>query len=345
MKQNNHSKLNFVTSFKFWIIIPAVIALTAIIMGIIFGLNLDYDFKKVNTFNVNFNTTVLTNEYDLLETELNNIITNHEVVDYQIEKVGFGAENGLIVRIVQNDKITDDFMTTLKTDIENNLHASVSNKIVSPVVITTTNTIVNMPINVLSVSLYATLAVGCILIFAFFYNWIRYNLVAGYSLVLSVLFEVAMLFAMQIVCRIPFNTNFIISYILMIATTIIITTIINNHIKNNLNEEKYAKFSNQERVFDAVKLNYLSVLVYIAIAILALIACGIFAEISVLYTIISICLGLIISIFTSLFFNTTLWSLWYKKDKDLRLKRRIELEKKRLEDKDKKNKTDDKIVV
>ena len=65
---------------------------------------------------------------------------------------------------------------------------------------------------------------------------------------------------------------------------------------------------------------------------------------SLIYLGIAIILGLIISAFVSLFINTSLWSFWYKKDKDNVLKRRLAAEKHKEELKANK-KTDDKIVV
>ena len=89
-------------------------------------------------------------------------------------------------------------------------------------------------------TLYAALAVGCILLFGFIYNWIRFNLVAGYSSVLSQLFGIAMLFVIQVVARIPFNTNYIIAYTLLVISSTILTTFINNSLKNTLTNPKFA---------------------------------------------------------------------------------------------------------
>lgn len=342
MRQNNKDRMNFVTSFKYWIILPIVIAVVAIVLGAIFGLNLDYDFRNVDTFNVKFNTTITTAEYEVFEDEIAEIIEKNDVCDYRLERIGEGAENGILVKIASSEDIAID---DIKTEIEDSLETSAGDKITSAVIISITDTVINLPRNVLSITLYTLLAVGLIMLAMFIYTWIRYNLVAGYSSVLAILFEIAMLFGMQVVTRIPFNTNFLIAYVVMIISTAVLITIINNHIKATLNDEKYAKSSNAERVILAVKANYKGVVIASASAIVALMIVGFMGSVSTLYTTLSIILGLVISILTTLFFFTTIWSLGYKKDKDKMLKRRIELEKKRLEEKDKKNKTDEKIVV
>lgn len=342
MKQSKNTKLNFVTSFKYWIILPIVIAILAIVLGAIFNLNLDYDFRKVDTFNIQFNATVTASEYEALESEIANIVDKHEICDYRLDRVGEGAQNGVIVKLVANDNYDID---ALKLDLEENLEKNIQSSLTTDIIISTTDTITNTPQNVLSMTLYAALAVACVLVLAFIYNWIRYNLVAGYSLVMAVLFEIAMLFGLQVVARIPFNSNFLIAYGIMIITTIIMITCLNNALKENLAQDKYAKCTNAERVISCVKSIYLGVIIAFALAMVALIVVGLMGSLSTLYTMLSILLGLIISILVSLFFYTTIWSLFYKKDKDNMLKKRIALEKKRLEEKDKKIKTDDKIVV
>ena len=50
MKSNN--KFNFVKSFKYWMITPIVLLLVAIVFSAVFGLNLDYDFRTVSSFDV-----------------------------------------------------------------------------------------------------------------------------------------------------------------------------------------------------------------------------------------------------------------------------------------------------
>lgn len=342
MKQNKKTQLNFVTSFKYWIIFPIVVAVLAIILGSIFNLNLDYDFKTVDTFNVQFNTTITDTEYETLENNIAEMLNNHKVEDYRLDRIGEGAENGVIVQIVSNKSIDID---EIKLDLEANLKTNVQAELTSDIIISTTDTISNEPRNVLSMTLFASLSIALIILLGFIYNLVRYNLVAGYSLVLTMLFEIAMLFGLQVVTRIPFNANFMIAYVLMVLTTVILTTCINNFIKTDLSDDKYAKSTNADRVIRAVKSIYIGVIIAFALAIIAFMIVGFMGSLSTLYTMISIVLSLFISILSSMFFYTTIWTFFYQKDKDNTLKRRLELNKKKLEDKEKKIKIDEKIVV
>ena len=67
-----------------------------------------------------------------------------------------------------------------------------------------------------------------------------------------------------------------------------------------------------------------------------------FGDLTLIYTMISIILGLIVAMFVVYFFEFSVWSFWYKKDKDATLRRKIENDKKKA---NQANKTDDKIVV
>jgi len=334
MKSNN-----FISKFKYIMLIPIIIVLASIVIGAVFGFNFDYDFRNVSAFNVKFNTTVTTQEYKELEKSLNTIIKN-EFSDYRIERIGEGAQNGLLVKIANDNSSLDEKVETIKTTIEEHLLDNFTNKDTTSITVTTTETDKILSKNASELILYSAIAVICILIFAFLYNTFRYNFVSGITIVLTILLEIGMLTSVMIVARVPFNYYFVISYFVMIISTIFITAYINNQVKSTLNLEKYNKYSNADRINEAVKKTLTPTILFVAIMSLCLFAVMFFGNLSLCYTILSILIGNVITLFASLIFNSSIWSFWYKKDKDASLRRRIESDKKKLE-----NKNDDKIVV
>ena len=126
----------------------------------------------------------------------------------------------------------------------------------------------------------------------------------------------------------------------MIISTIFISAYINNHIKQSLNDEKYNKYSNSQRIYDSLRKALTPTILFEALISLCLFAVMFFGSLSLIYTIISILIANLITLFATLIFNNSIWSFWYKKEHDASLRRRIESEKKKLE-----NKNDDKIVV
>lgn len=340
MKSNK--SFDYIAKFKYIMLIPIIIVLASIVIGAIFNLNYDYDYKKVSNFTVKFNTTVTESEYMLLEDNLNQIITSSDFGDYRIERVGTGAQNGLYVRIANNDRALDNQIEDLKVKIESDLLSNAGGKINSPVVVSTTETNLSYPLNSSKLIWFSLLAVACIMVFVFGYYFVRYNLVSGVSAILSIALDVALLLASMIAFRVPFNSHFAVAFFIMIMSTILFTTIINNNIKSNLNVESYSKFTNKKRVLDATK-QTIKPIGLLALSI-SLVILGImfFGGYSMIYLGIAIVIGLLVSLFVSTMFYTSIWSFWYRKDKDTVLRKRIENENKKL---DKKSNEDDKIVV
>ena len=97
MKSNK--AFNFVSKFKYLMLVPLVLVLVSIVIGAIWGFNADYDFKSVSSFSVKFNTTVTECEYVKLSDSLKEIIKGNEFDNFRIEKIGSGAQNGLLVKV------------------------------------------------------------------------------------------------------------------------------------------------------------------------------------------------------------------------------------------------------
>ena len=327
-------------------LIPAVLALVAIVIGSIFHFNLDYDFKKVSNFTVKFNTTVTAEEYDVLEDSLNTIVSNNGFEDYRIERVGEGAQNGLIVKVPNLDGELDAKLEDLKVVVEGTLLSSATS-VESNVVISTTDLTYSLPINSTRMFWFAMLALACIIVFVVGYKWVRYNLMAGLSLATSIALEVVMLVSCLILFRIPVGYNFVVPFVVMIVTTIINATVINNAIKNNLNNESLTKATNSDRVVLATKESFKGIYIYMIMLVAGVVGLMFFGNASLMYLGLSIIVGLVISAFVSMLVNVSLWSFWYKRDRDKVLVRRLETERKRIEAKNNKNKKqeDEKIVV
>lgn len=339
---------NYVSKFKYLMLAPIVILLLSIVFGAIFGLNLDYDFKKVSNFSVKFNTTVTELEYDNLEDGIDNILSNQGFSNYRLERIGTGAQNAILVKIPNNDSSLNNKIADVKLLIEESLLNEVDG-VTSSVVISLTETDYSLPKNVNRIIWLAVLSVACVVLFAFAYTAIRYNFVAGCSLALSLVLDIVMLFTSMVAFRIPFNYYFVLPFIVMLISTILNATYMNNYIKSTLSFDSYSKVTNSDRVIETTNKTFKGIITYTIMLIGITLAVMFFGGPSLIFLGLAVVVGLIISTFVSLFVNTSLWSMWYKKDKDKMLKRRVELEKQReLNKNDKKKKTkqeEEKIVV
>ena len=342
MKTNN-SKFSFISYFKYLMIVPVVMALAAMIIGLIAGFNYDYDYKNVSTFTVKFNTTVTEAEYDLFEEEITKVVVRYDLDDHRISRIGTDAQNGVLVEIVNTDNEHTASIDDLKTELEENLYTALESKLDRSIYVSTTETITNIPASSCNTIWWALLAVGCILVVAFLYTLIRHNLMAATSVVLSILLALAMLTSANVIFRVPLNTGFPIAYAVATLLCVIISIVINNGLKPTINDDQYSKFSNEERVYSVVNCRFIAmILVCLAFIIIPLVIIAAFSTLSTLYVIISVIIGMAAAVFTSMFFAPTIWSFWYNREKDKMLKRRKEREQKKLENKDK---TDEKIVV
>ncbi len=339
--KSNKKNINIISGFKYYMLIPIVLLVLSIVFGFVFGLNYDYDFRNVSTFDVKFNTTVTETEYKELTKQLKGLV-NNKFDDYRIEKIGDGAQNGLIVKIANDNNKFDSEIDDLRTTIESSLLVNCGENIESSVIITTTEKNDILPKNASELIWYSVLAVVCILVFVFIYYLIRYNFVSSISFVLTILFEIAMLTIVMIVARVPFNYYFVVSYFVMILSSALISTYLNNNIRSNLNNEKYDKYSNSDRVYDAFGKTLKPVLIFTALMILSVFGIMFFGNLSLIYIVLSIMLGYLVMLFGTYMFEFSLWSFWYKKDKDATLRRKLELEKKRAENN---NQADEKIIV
>lgn len=341
MRQNK--SFDYVSKFKYFMLVPIVIALLSIILGAIFNFNLDYDFRKISNFTVKFNTTVTETEYQLLEDKIDAILEDNDFEDYRLERIGSGAKNGVFVKIANDNNELDSQIVDVKTFIEDNLLSSVDG-IESSVVISTSDVGFALPKNVTSLIWLSLLSAVCIIALVFFYVWIRYNFIAGCSLATTLLIEIGTLIASLIVFRIPLNTYFVIPFVVMILLSVIFVTFINNFIKSTLNNEVYIKQTNSDKVRMATRKLALPISIFALIVAMAILVVMFFGGPSLIYIGLAVILSLIIAVLSSLFVYTSLWSFWYKRDKDNVLKRRIEAEKNREEIKAGK-KPDDKLVV
>lgn len=330
MKSNN---LNLTNKFKFTILIPAVLLLVAIVIGSIFGFNFDYDFKNIQSFNVKFNTTVTEAEYDVLEDRVFELV-NFECENFRLERIGEGAQNGVVVKVADSD--ID--LTNVKESIEENLLAGLD--IESNVVVRTEKTFNDSSTNYLNTIWWAIGAYAFIMIFTFVYVFIRYNLAAAISMICSQTIGILTIGSLLVVTRLPINQFTILSFFVMLLLTTYPSLYINNCIKETLNNDKFSKFNNDERMTFAINKTFKTLLIVFSFLIVAILAVMFIGNLSLIYLCTSFIMATLVSFAMVIIYNTTIWALIYNKEKDTILRKRIEKEKNKSQEK-----SEDKILV
>ena len=330
MKSNN---LKLTNKFKFTILIPAILLLVAIVIGAIFGFNFDYDFKNTQSFNVKFNTTVTESEYSILEDRIHELV-DLECNNFRLERIGEGAQNGVVVKVADKDINLDN----LKESIEENLLAGID--VESNVVVRTENTFVDSSTNYVNTFWWAVGAYAFIMIFAFIYIFIRYNLAAAISTICGQTMGVLTIGSLLILTRLPVNQFTILSFFVMLLLTTYASMYINNCIKETLNNDKYSKFTNDERITFAINKTFKTLLIIFAFLFVAILAVMFIGNLSLIYLCTSFIIAILVSFAMVIIYNTTIWALIYNKDKDTILRKRIEKENNKSQEK-----SEDKILV
>ena len=327
-KYNNFlaKDFNLVKNFKYTILAPVVILLVAVIMFACLGFNLGLDFTGGTILKVNFGTDISNTEYNAYKTTL--------------EKEGSTTDASVSVKFQDVSGKTEaqmnDLVETVKKEISEQINPN--------------NEISNFSVEdgqrigasaSSSLLTNALLAVSIAIVLMLIYIAIRFEFASGVSAIIALLHDVLLMCAFVVICRIQINSSFIAALITIIGYSINNTIVIFDRVRENLRRESYQAKTNSEIVDISVKDTltrtfYTSITTIVSVLLLAIIGVSAIREF-----LLPILFGLVAGTYSSVFISGPIWSFIYKKDKDKRLKKRIEQDKK-----DKKNPIpEDKIVV
>ncbi|MBQ9791627.1 MAG: hypothetical protein IJW28_03475 [Clostridia bacterium] len=195
--------------------------------------------------------------------------------------------------------------------------------------------------NVGNTILFTGIALLVTLAFVFLYMFIRFNLVAGVSIVLSLLYETAMLTALISLVRIPVNSTIYVAYIFMYIFTILMNMSVFNSVRTSVDSD--VADDNNKVVLKAVNDNIVPIFIISAVLLVATIVFILCGYAFVKFTAMAVAFAILVSLYFVLFANTTIWSKLYSRKRDLILRKKQEYRKKKLEKKSKDE--EEKILV
>ena len=341
-KYNNFlaKDFNLVKNFKYTILAPVVILLVAVIMFACLGFNLALDFTGGTILKVNFGTDISNTEYNAYKTTLEKVLKDNGITKYTLQKEGSTTDASVSVKFQDVSGKTEaqmnDLVETVKKEISEQINPN--------------NEISNFSVEdgqrigasaSSSLLTNALLAVSIAIVLMLIYIAIRFEFASGVSAIIALLHDVLLMCAFVVICRIQINSSFIAALITIIGYSINNTIVIFDRVRENLRRESYQAKTNSEIVDISVKDTltrtfYTSITTIVSVLLLAIIGVSAIREF-----LLPILFGLVAGTYSSVFISGPIWSFIYKKDKDKRLKKRIEQDKK-----DKKNPIpEDKIVV
>ncbi len=337
------SSVNYKEKCKYLILIPVLLIAFAIMLTSIFGLNLQSDIQNRYEFVVDFGIEIEAEKQNEYEDKIADALEKNELAVIKYTKYGQSdIYTGLMVTIDPSvSDLSDDKLEEIRESLEAELQASITNTVevtdIELVRLDMTGTIVK-----------ALIAMVVTILAIFVYVWIRFNISTAVASIILGLISPAMIFVAYGLFRLPFGmSGFAIMFIGMILAEGIFIYIADHIRAKELDD---IAMTNNEYVTNANKavLNTVSMPI---IGLAALFLLGtivmLFININIAFTLMSVIFALLVTMYSAMYVGTSFWTIIYKKDKDQRLRNRIERQSKIKEKRRKTSDKDsnDKIVV
>ncbi|WP_434336804.1 protein translocase subunit SecDF [Mesomycoplasma conjunctivae] len=308
--QSIFSKTDYFKIYKYSKWAPLIILGTAIIVFIAFaasyknpasGLNLSIDFSSGTSLTISNNDQ----NFDLIDAK-----KGQQIIDY-LNTQGLNSSNSQILLKPLNEQSSlYNIEIRTQSDITNQLRQITNNL---------TNNFSNLEITTYSISNEeakklvenAVVSIAIALLFVTIFTLLRFKWSYSLSIILSLLFNIAMIFLLMIIARIQFSPTAIIAFLTLIGYTVNDTIVIFDKIKNIFKEIPHNDIYTPEKirqvahkaVKDAIKRSLLTSLTTLFTIIILLIF---YQSIDIIFSI-TMLIGVLIGSYSSLFIATNLW--------------------------------------
>lgn len=343
MKSNIKNKI--FSNAKYFLLVPVIVLMLAVIIFIVFSYNKSHDFKNNYSFNVSYKQDMSSKEYS----KAKNLIANNlydkygNKIDVVTSKINSDIEVGTQVKVYLNNKIANfsDSLTDMCDEIKTDLNTLLGD---GHVIISEVEEVsgINYSKDLLwtGVALLVTMAV----MFAYF--WIRFEFKTALTSLTIVPFVALMLSALTVLFRLPVSTLFSTPIVVSSLVGYIIYMILSEKVRAMLRDDKYNSYPNTDLILTALN-DSKNTLIYIlsGVAIIYLFTMLFFTMKMFIFAISGI-LGLIIATYVATIITSLLWTNLYRRDKDNRLKEQKDNEaKKKKEGKKKKTKEEEEKIL
>ena len=336
-----NSKFDFYKHFWKFVIAPAVIIIAAIVLLCTVGFNAGFDFTggtQITIFSNNDSTFVGENikaynlekgeEYTAFVDKINGVLKEQKVasISYQktivtVEELGIYDGHAVVLKIQNLGKdnvadLTAALADTLGYDDATNVakaeEAVIANS-VSPIISQYT-------LNLVITALVSALAI------VFVYLAIRLGISAAMSVVFGVAHDVLAMLCFALIFRIQVELAFLAAAVVLMMFSVINNIFLFNSIKNNAtngkfeDNGKYSRASNRDVANYSIKETLSRQTVFACIAIVATCLLTVVASAGVRAAMFPFLLGVLASIYSSIFILPVLWAISYVPSKKKKVK-------------------------
>jgi len=343
-----NSKFDFYKHFWKFVIAPAVLVITAIVLLCTVGFNAGFDFTggtQITVFSNNDKTFEgsAVSSYDLEKSEDYNAFLEEiketlkendtTALSYQktiltVEELGIYDGHAVVVRVQELDeqkvssltqKIAKNFGYDQATNEENASDAVISSTI-SPVITQGT-------LNLVIIALLSAIAI------LFVYLTFRLGVSGAMSVIFGLAFDVLMMLCFALVFRLQVEIWFLAGVIVLMLFSFINNILLFNNIKNNATngkfevDGKYSRASNKDIINYSIKESLSRQTVFACISLVTICLVSIIATVGVRAAMLPFLFGMLASIYASVFILPVLWAYSYIPSK----KKKVKEEKKKDE--------------
>ena len=337
-----HEKL--FRNFKISVLICAVLFIVATVMYLLVGFNFSNQLADKYIISVDYKSTISTENIVEYQDKITSLAEENELYNIYFEHAGEVTTTKIIVNIVEdiNNSEVEERVETLQKAIEDFYIVDIPEIGVE-----------DPTVQEFSFYKYAGTAIIALAVFAiamFVFVWIRHEILTATASLIQTIFTVATLFALMVIARIPFTIATPMVFGAMVMVSSIIYLLVADKIRAmEVSEQNITNFEvvkkSHKQIMPIVMICFVAILGFtVAFMIYSLIA-----EASLFAVLLTSIVALILSFYSAFYFAPSFWIETYQRDRDKRLKARIEREEKRKEEKSmkksKKSSEDEKIIV
>ena len=298
--------INFVAKRKLYCSISIALLLVGVVFGLIFGIDLDIQFKGGTILTYSFDGQVDADAFaDVVEEQLQSAVSIQESTDVVTGK------NSFKVTLAETKSISSDELLALSAKLNetfagNNIEP-VSNNTVDPTI----------GKEFLARSLVAVAVASILMII---YVGLRFSTIGGWSAgvmaVVALLHDVAFVFITFVIFRMPLNDNFIAIVLTILGYSLNDTIVIYDRIRENkrLHGRKYTigelvNLSINQSLTRSINTSVMSVLAMVVVLVVALI----FNVESIVSFAFPMIIGMIAGVYSSVCIAGPLWVWWQER--------------------------------
>ena len=311
-------------SFKISVLVCAVLFILATVMYLLVGFNFSNELADKYVISVDYKSTLSSENIATYEDKITTLAEDNKLYNIYFEHAGEVTTTKLVVNIVAdtNNSEVEKNVESLQKAIEDFYIVDIPEIGVDEAVV--------QEFSFRGYAGTAILAIGIFMVALFIFVWIRHEILTAAAAAFQVLFNVATLFALMVICRIPFAVATPAVFGVMAIVSSLAYLLVADRIRAM--EVSEQNITNYEAVTKANK----QVMPVVLVCFLAMLAASIvfmiyalIASSSIFSIVLASIVALIISFYSAFFFAPSFWIETYKRDRDKRLKARIEKEAKK----------------